>query len=134
NAGCQVSKNRISNPFGGAPASTAAFYGINFNNSSGSTGGTFNENVVSNNLIYGVNGNGLAYAIANTGSGYAWYFHNTISLDNIMSTSTAATRGFYQTTTAGGIFFYNNIISITRGGTGTKYCIYLGANLPAGTD
>jgi hypothetical protein len=35
NAGCLVSKNRITNPFGGAPTSTAAFYGINFNNSSG---------------------------------------------------------------------------------------------------
>jgi gliding motility-associated-like protein len=134
NAGCFVNKNRITNPFGGAPASTAAFYGINFNNSSGSTGGTNNENIVSNNLIYNINGNGLAYAIANTASGYAWYFHNTISLDNITSTSTAATRGFYQTTTAGGIFFYNNNISITRGGTGTKYCIYLASNLPAGVD
>lgn len=134
NAGCIVSKNRISNPFGGAPASTADFYGINFNNSSGSTGGTNNENVVSNNLVYDVNGNGLAYGIMNTGSGYAWYFHNTVSLDNITATATAATRGFYQTATAGGIFFYNNNISITRGGTGTKYCIYLGSNLPAGAD
>jgi gliding motility-associated-like protein len=134
NAGCLVSKNRINNPFGGAPASTAAFYGINFNNSDGSTGGTFNENTVSNNLIYNINGNGLEYAIANTGSSYAWYFHNTISLDNITSTSTAATRGFYQTGTAGGLFFYNNIISIARGGTGTKHCIYLDGNLPAGVD
>jgi hypothetical protein len=56
NAGCAISKNRIFNPFGGAPNSTAAFYGINSNNSSGSTGGTNNENVVSNNLIYDVNG------------------------------------------------------------------------------
>ncbi|THU40431.1 T9SS type B sorting domain-containing protein [Niastella caeni] len=134
NTGCIVSKNRISNPFGGAPISTAAFYGINFNNSSGSTGGTYNENVVSNNLIYDINGNGLIYAIANTASGYAWYFHNTISLDNITSTSTAATRGFYQTTAASGLFFYNNNISITRGGTGTKYCIYLATNLLAGCD
>lgn len=134
NAGCQVSKNRITNPFGGAPTSTAAFYGINFNGSSGSTGGTFNENIISNNLIYNINGNGLEYAIANTGSSYAWYFHNTVSLDNITSTSTAATRGFYQTGTAGGLFFYNNIISITRGGAGAKHCIYLGGNLPAGVD
>lgn len=134
NAGCLVLKNRITNPFGGAPGSTAAFYGINFNNSSGSTGGSNNENIVSNNLIYGVNGNGLIYAMANTGSSYAWYLHNTISLDNITSTATAATRGFYQTTTASGIFFYNNLISITRGGTGTKYGIYLASNLLAGAD
>lgn len=134
NAGCFVTKNRIFNPFGGAPTSTAAFNGINFNNSSGSTGGTFNENIVSNNLIYEINGNGQVYALANTASGYAWYLHNTISIDNITSTATTATRGFYQNTAAAGIFFYNNIISITRGGTGTKYCIYLGTNLPAGAD
>ncbi|HEX6429116.1 MAG TPA: hypothetical protein VF008_15575, partial [Niastella sp.] len=116
NSGCLVSKNRISNPFGGAPSSTAAFYGINFDNSSGSTGGNFNENTVSNNLIYDINGNGLVYAITNTASGYASYFHNTISLENISSISTAATRGFYQTGAASGIYFYNNIIDITRGG------------------
>lgn len=134
NTGCFVTKNRIFNPFGGAPTSTAAFYGINFNSSSGSTGGTNNENIVSNNLIYDVNGNGLLYALANTGSSYAWYLHNTISLDNISSTSTVATRGFYQTTAAAGIFFYNNNISITRGGTGPKYVMYLATNLPAGAD
>ena len=134
NTGCAISKNRITNPFGAALASTATFYGINFNGSSGSTGGAFNENVVSNNLIYKINGNGPQYGIANTGSSYAYYFHNTISLDSIGSTSTSLTRGFSQTTTAGGLFFYNNIIQITRGGTGTKYCIYLGSNLPAGAD
>jgi gliding motility-associated-like protein len=134
NAGCTITKNRIFNPFGGAPNSTAAFYGINSNNSSGSTGGANNENIVSNNLIYEVNGNGLVYAIFNTASDNTWYFHNTIALDNITSTATEATRGFYQTGNAGGIFFYNNIIYITRGGTGTKYCIYLASNLPAGAD
>src|SRR5690606_33536764 len=34
------------------------------------------------------------------------------------------TRGFYQTTTASDIEFKNNIISITRGGTGSKYAVY----------
>jgi len=135
NAGCFVSKNRISNPFGGALTSTADFYGINFNASDGSTGNPeYNENTVSNNLIYNVNGNGLAYGIANTSSDYAYYFHNTISLDNAISTATAATRGFFQTTAAAGLIFYNNIISVTRGGTGTKHAIYLGANLLVAAD
>jgi gliding motility-associated-like protein len=134
NTGCFIRKNRITNPFGGAPASTAAFYGINFNNSNGSTGGINNENLVSNNLIYNLNGNGIQYGIANTASGYAWYFHNTISLDDITATATAATRGLFQSGSAGGIFIYNNIISIARGGTGAKHCIYLGGGLPAGAD
>jgi|GEM_PF-230548 len=131
NTGCLVSKNRIFDPFGSDLTSTREFYGIHFNSSDGSADAV---NTVSNNLIYKVNGNGPVYGIANTGSDYAWYFHNTISLDEISSTSTSTTRGFYQTTTAGGLFFYNNIISITRGGTGNKHCIYLNANLPAGAD
>lgn len=127
NTRCIVSKNRISNPFGGALTSTADFYGIHFNASDGSTG--TDQNIVSNNLIYNVNGNGPAYGIANTSSDNTWYFHNTISLDNATSAATGVTRGFYQTTAAGGLFFYNNLISVTRGGTGDKHCIYLNAGL-----
>uniref|UniRef100_UPI00131A9B60 hypothetical protein n=1 Tax=Brumimicrobium mesophilum TaxID=392717 RepID=UPI00131A9B60 len=33
-------------------------------------------------------------------------------------------RGFYQTTTASNIEFKNNIIDITREGSGAKYCLY----------
>src|SRR5690606_15062435 len=47
-----------------------------------------------------------------------------ISLDYAAATS-GTTRGVYQTTTASGITFGNNNISITRGGSGTKHGIYL---------
>ncbi len=131
NTGNLITRNRISNPFGGALTSTEIFYGIHFLNSDGSIGGeTYNENTVSNNLIYNINGDGAVYGIANTGSDYASYYHNTISLDNISSTSFLPTRGFSQTTAAGGIIFLNNIISITRGGGGAKHGAYLGAVLP----
>lgn len=129
NTNCIVNGNRIYNPFGGATASAAAFYGINFNNTDGTQGG--GENYVTNNAVYHVNGQGLAYGIANTSSDYVLYFHNTVSLDDATSTATAATRGFHQATTAGGLVFINNLISITRGGTGTKHAIYLGASLVA---
>ena len=127
-----VSKNRIKNPFGAALASTSNFYGIYFNNADGSAGG--GDNIVSNNLIYKVNGNGPQYGIANNGSDYAQYFHNTISLDSVASTSTSLTRGFFHTTTASGLFFYNNLISITRGGNGAKHAIYLNTGLLGGCD
>lgn len=126
-----ISKNRIYNPFGGATASSSNFFGIYFNSSSASAG---NDNIVSNNLIYEVNGNGAVAALANSGSSNVWYLHNTISLDNAASTSGTTTRGFQQQSTAGGIIFYNNIITITRGGTGQKHCMYLGADLPVGMD
>lgn len=127
----RVSKNRITNPFGGSPASTSNFYGIFFNNSSASA---TNDNIVSNNLIYNINGNGPVYGIANTGSGNAWYVHNTISLDNTASSSSSVTRGIQQLSAAGGLIFFNNIITITRGGTGQKHCIYLGSGLPLALD
>jgi trimeric autotransporter adhesin len=128
---CSISKNRIYNPFGGAASSSANFFGINFNNSSASAG---NDNTVSNNLIYDVNGNGAVVGLANSGSSNVLYLHNTISLDNTASISGSTTRGFQQQTTAGGLVFFNNIITITRGGTGQKHCVYLGADLPVGID
>ena len=122
-----INRNRITNPFGGALTSTSAFNGINFSSADGSVG---SENTVSNNLIYNINGNGPQAGIANTGSDYVYYYHNTVALDYATSTSTSTTRGLFQTTPAVGIVIYNNIISITRGGTGTKHAVYLGASLP----
>ncbi len=128
----KVSKNIFFNPFGGALTNTTGvFYGINFSNCSASSG---NENNVTNNLIHNVNGNGPINALMNTSSANVWYFHNTVSLDDVTSTSTQLTRGFNQTGTAGGLFFYDNLISITRGGTGIKHCIYLATNILGGSD
>jgi trimeric autotransporter adhesin len=120
-----VSKNKITNPFGGALTGTTAFNGINF---SACDATSSNPNIVSNNLIYNIVSNGAITGIANTGSDNVFYLHNTISLDNPASTSTATTRGFFQTTLAGGIFFFNNIVTISNGGTGAKHCIYLATN------
>ena len=120
-----VSKNKITNPFGGALTSTSAFNGINFNFCDATSA---NPNIVSNNLIYNINGNGALSGLANTSSDNIYYLHNTVSLDNPASTSTATTRGFFQTTLAGGIFFFDNIITISNGGTGAKHCMYLATN------
>jgi gliding motility-associated-like protein len=128
---CIVTRNRIRDPFGGNLASTANFYGINFASVAPSAG---NDNYVQNNLIYRVNGNGPQYGIANTGSSNVSYFHNTIALDSAASTSASTARGFYQTTAASGIDFYNNLISITRGGSGAKHAIYLGSGLLRSSD
>ena len=122
---CLIEKNKIINPFGGALANTSAFYGINFNVSSASSG---NDNFIQNNVIAANNGNGLQYGLFNTGSNNIWYFHNTIALENLTATTTQATRGFFQTGTSGGLLFYNNIVSINRGGTGQKHCIHVATN------
>ncbi len=129
----RVSRNRITNPFGGlaAPA-TATFNGINFNSASASAG---NDNILSNNLVGNItNSNGPINALANTSSNSVSYFHNTVSLDEGTSTATGATRGLSVTGTADGIIFYNNMISITRGGAGQKHGIYVGSTPLLGSD
>jgi gliding motility-associated-like protein len=116
-----VSRNTITNPFGGSPTVQTTFNGITLNAVDALAG---LENKIYNNKIYGFNGNGEQNGILNTGSDNAWYFHNTILMDGDLGTSNFLTRGFYQTTQAGGIRFQNNIVSITRSGDGAKYAVY----------
>lgn len=120
-----ISKNKIYNFFGGAPTSTLAAYGI-YHNNVGVTAG--NENNVTNNLIYQLdanNGSAASYGIYNASSAGINYFNNTIAIDNASSTSSGISTGFYQSGAAVGIQFINNLVSVTRGGTGTKYAIQL---------
>ena len=124
--GMVLSKNKISDPFTSARTSTSYFYGIYFDGADGEAG---KENIVTNNIIYNVNGEGDVYGLYNTGSDYVRYYHNTISLDDKQSAHTTSywTRGFYQSSTATGIEFKNNIITITRTGEGDRHAIYLSA-------
>ena len=117
---CTVEKNVIHNTHASSPTSTAAGYGIYFSAADAPAG---QENVAKNNLLYDFNGNGLAYAVYNSSSDGAYYYNNTISLDNTAATA-GATRGFYQVTQAANIDFRNNIITITRGGSGIKHGLY----------
>ncbi|PJB14019.1 MAG: hypothetical protein CO118_10755, partial [Flavobacteriales bacterium CG_4_9_14_3_um_filter_32_8] len=140
-----IEANEIHDAFTGVGGiSTSASYVI-YHSSVDATIG--NANKVVNNLIYNINSNGTIYALYNLGSDGVYYYHNTVSLDDAASTA-GTTRGFYQTTTASDIEFKNNIITITKGGTGIKYCIYFAAatstilsnnnvfyiNAPAGTN
>lgn len=119
-----IESNEIHNNSGGSTTSTSSAYGIYFTSNDASLG---NENMAVNNLVYDINSNGIVYGIYNSSSNGAYYYHNTISIDNGAATTGSATRGFYQTTTASNIEFVNNLIFITRGGTGTKNGIYLGS-------
>jgi hypothetical protein len=125
-----ITRNRITNPFGGSLTNTNTFYGIYF---TASDAIPTLENVVSNNLIYGLNGSGSQYGLYNTSSDNVFYYHNTISLDGTGAgtTTSTLTRGFYQITAAAGIIFRNNIITITRGGASQKTAIYFGTNITA---
>ncbi|MCW8941068.1 MAG: fibronectin type III domain-containing protein [Flavobacteriales bacterium] len=116
-----IEGNRLHDPFRGlGGVSTSASYPIYYSSVDANVG---NENRVVNNLIYNINSNGTIYALYNIGSDGVHYYHNTISLDDQNATG-GITRGFYQTTTASNIEFVNNIVTVTRAGSGVKYCLY----------
>ncbi|MBL7741540.1 MAG: gliding motility-associated C-terminal domain-containing protein [Chitinophagaceae bacterium] len=119
----RISKNRVHNMYDAVPGTANDIYGIYLTTVDAPAGA---ENVVSNNALYNLNGQGTIYGIYNAGSDNAWYYHNSISIDNTASTSTEVTRGFYQLTAATGLRYNNNIVTISRGGTAAKHAIYMG--------
>jgi gliding motility-associated-like protein len=126
--GLKVSKNRFTNPFGGNPASTSQFGAVYLTGVDAVSGSV---NIVSNNLVYGINGDGIQYGLYNSGSDNARYYHNTISLQDNANNGTAATYGFFQTLLADGIEVKNNIFTITRNGDGNKFALNFVTN-PSG--
>lgn len=119
-----LSRNTITNPFGGEPASTDDFYGFYIGYASAEEG---SENRVINNIVYNINGAGYQYGIANYYTDNTHFYHNTVSLDDVAGTSTDYSRGFYITGDVAGVRVFNNIATVTRGGTGAKHAIYIGA-------
>ncbi|MDX5512010.1 MAG: right-handed parallel beta-helix repeat-containing protein [Hymenobacteraceae bacterium] len=120
-----VEKNILHNTHTGNKAVNAAAYGLYSSSNDAPVGAV---NVFRNNLLYNFDGSQNSfYAIYNSSSNGVRYYHNTVSLDDTatVSPSSATKRGFYQTTTASDIEFYNNVISVT-GGTGAKHALYFG--------
>lgn len=117
-----VDGNRVHNTCGGT-TSTAANYCIYI----GADATDGNENIVSNNLVYDINNNGIVYALYNSGGDEVKFLHNTVVVDNQTATTSSALRGFYQTTTATGIEILGNIFYLSRTGSGSHTGIYMSA-------
>jgi hypothetical protein len=126
NSNLKLNRNAIHDLATGIPTSTSLVYVI-YNSSDVTVG---NENIFMNNLIYNINNNGTIYGIYDLGSDNNKYYNNTISLDNVSATA-GITRGIYNSATATGLEFMNNIVTVTRGGSGIKYGIYLSAGISA---
>jgi trimeric autotransporter adhesin len=116
-------KNKIHNLFDALSSSTSGSSGISV---TGSALVGF-ENKIINNEIYNINGDGIAFGIYNNTANNMQAYHNTIVL-NDMGTANGAGYGFYQTGSANGIDFRNNIVSVTRSGIGTQRCIKYATN------
>jgi hypothetical protein len=120
-----IGSNRIHDPFGGDLSSTSSTYPVYLTGVDATAGA---ETRIINNAIYNIVGGGLVYAFYNSSSDYALYYHNSVSIDDAGYGGTSSARGFYQTTTATGIDVKNNIFSITRGGSGDNFGIYLASS------
>ncbi len=130
---CIVERNKIHNMNGNFTTNTSTLYGIYDYYATNSQG----NNIVRNNAIYDMQGNGAMYGIY---SYYNWgkVMNNTISLDYTLTTYTGTHYGIYYYTgniaaTSYGQELKNNIISMTKPG-GTRYGIYVADNSIGSTD
>lgn len=127
NGTTSVNANRIFNPFGGNQASSSVFNGILLEY----TGTDVQLNlpiIISNNLIHRIKSAGTQNGISTEGGIGMKFYHNTISLDDISNQNGAASSGIRFSNAFGGVEAVNNMVTITRGGTGTK----IGMNIAAG--
>ncbi|MBH8570627.1 T9SS type A sorting domain-containing protein [Microvirga sp. STS02] len=114
-----IEKNRLHDPFTGNPTSTNTIYGIYLATSTGATATTTND--VVNNVLYNINGAGTQYLIYNSGAAFSRIYNNSINADD-QSTNTNTLYGIYNSGASTEV--KNNVVSITRAGTGTKYGLY----------
>jgi hypothetical protein len=114
-------KNRIHNMFGGNLTNTLTFYGFYFFIDASSAA---NSNIVRNNVVHNNQGNGTHYTFYASTANNLKVYHNTFMENDTASTS-GTTRVIYQQgTSATGQDYQNNLVVLTRGGTGTRYGIY----------
>jgi hypothetical protein len=122
-----IEKNRLHDAFTGSPATGSFSYAIYLNTGAGATATAPND--VVNNVLYNLNGNSGQYCIYNSGAAYSRIYNNTVISDDQTATTTSTTYGIYSSGVGADI--KNNIVHITRAGTGTKYGLYALTNAPS---
>jgi hypothetical protein len=123
NQNCVINANKIHDTHNSATTQSGTTYGVYSTSDDAPVGG---HNTVSNNVIYNFNSlTGAQYGLYNSSSNGVHYYYNTIVL-NYQASTTGTTRGFYQVTLATDIDLKNNIIHISRSGSGAKNCLYFG--------
>jgi hypothetical protein len=122
-----IEKNRVHDLFAGNPASTSSAYPIYL--ATGTTATAAAPNDVVNNALYNLSGSGLQYGIYSLGAAYSRIYNNTINSDDQTTATTSTTYGIYSSGV--GAEVRNNVVRITRGGTGTKTGLYFTTNAPS---
>lgn len=116
--GTVITGNRVHDP-GGTTPNTSITYGLYIAGDGTSTAPV----KVYNNIVYNITQGGSIYGIYVTTAPYVKLYHNTITIDQVL-TGTSNNYGLYATGTNTGAEFKNNNISITGGTEGNKYGFY----------
>lgn len=122
NQGLMLDGNRIQRVFDSNQTFTGTFYGfyVPYNSAPGSA----NRNTYRNNIIGDIKHNGSIYGLYCINAD-ADVYNNTLSFDHTLSTGGSVYALYpYCSSSSYQNYIYNNIVSITKGGTGTKYGIY----------
>ncbi len=117
-SGSRITGNRIHSP-AGTTTSTTVFRGLSLLGDGTAT----DPVIVANNIVYNMNQGGASSGIYLSAALYNKVYHNTVTLDKVL-TGTAALYGIYATGTNTGLDIKNNNVSITEGTGGIKYGFY----------
>lgn len=117
-SGSRITGNRIYSP-AGTTTNTTVFRGLSLLGD----GTAADPVIVANNIVYNMNQGGASSGIYLSAALYNKVYHNTVTLDQVL-TGTAANYGIYATGTNTGTEIKNNNVSITEGTGGIKYGFY----------
>jgi len=125
NSGTVVENNIVQKPCEQAPSTSITSYCLYWYAASTAV---FTQNFYRNNIVRNIRQAGTCYAI------YCYYasgdvYHNTVSIDDQTTNTSLSVYGIYSGNTTSYLPFTikNNLISITKIGTGTRYGIYVGS-------
>jgi gliding motility-associated-like protein len=125
----QITRNKVHDLIFGETTPTLQAHGIRFD---AVTGTAAFPNTVSNNAMYNFWGAGPQYGISSNNSNYLKIYHNTISLDDstapTISNVVTCGYGLLGSAVSVGGEFYNNSVTIRRGGLTTRTGISVRAN------
>lgn len=122
-------KNKITKPFEMLQTTTNTYYGMFLQIAAASR-----PILVTNNLIADIKGGGTTYGMYLSSISQSQFYHNTVSIDYPLSTTTSAAYAFYNSGAPSYQRVKNNIFHVNRGGTGSKYLIYLASTSTTGYD
>lgn len=123
NTRLQINANTITHLLGGVTTRNAQVNGIVLNQVKALAG---LDNMVSNNVLYGLADKGGVKALVNKGSSSVFFYHNTLLLDGSDPAANFGSdlMGYYQESGNENIQFRNNIVTISRTGPGNKTALY----------